>query len=92
MKLLNALIVYGIVVILIILICKRYKIGNFTALTLALLTGHLILSIIRPMSSVVIFDDDANLMKVYISIQYITTVCIVIYIYSRAYMESMPVK
>jgi hypothetical protein len=87
MKLLNALIVYAIIVVLIIVVCKRYGISNFTSLTLGLLMGHLILSIIRPMSSVVIFDDDLNLMKVYITIQYITTLTLVVYIYSRAYIE-----
>jgi len=85
MQLTNALIIYLIVVVLTYIIAKSQSIALFSSVVLALLVGQIILSIVRPITSVATFaSENQTAVAIYMGVMFLTPLVLVIYVFVKA--------
>jgi len=85
MKLINALIVYAIVFAITFMIARKQNIVIFSSLVLSLLISQIVLSIVRPITSVSAFaSENQTAVALYMAVQFITPLIVVIYVFIKA--------
>jgi hypothetical protein len=91
MNLVTALIIYAIVFAITYLIAQKQKIVIFSSIVLSLLIAQIVLSVIRPITSVSAFaSENQTAVALYMAVQFLTPLIVVIYVFIKASTDKKP--
>jgi len=91
MNLISALAIYVIVFAITYLIAQKKRIVLFSSIVLSLLIGQIVLSIVRPITSVSAFaSENQTAVALYMAIQFLTPLIVVIYVFIKASTDKKP--